>query len=280
MIWCVLNGELMPLSEARISPMDRGFLFGDGVYEVLACINGRMRAPALHRKRLLESLSAIRLSVDVDQIFADMMRVLKRSALMNAKIYLQITRGASDVRSHTFPKEVKPTCFITAMPFEFAKLEPAKAIVREDIRWRKNKIKSISLLANVLLLQEAKEAEAEEVILFREGQVTEASTSNVFLLTGGALTTPSLCDDVLPGITRYLVLEIARNQGLPIVERSVKVEELAIADTLFVSSSTRGLLPIVELNPGGPVGAGVPTVEFYALQDAYNLSLYQNHLDD
>ena len=280
MIWCALNGELMPLSEARISPMDRGFLFGDGVYEVLACINGRMRAPALHRTRLLESLTAIRLSVDVDQIFSDVMRVLERSELANAKIYLQITRGESGVRNHAFPIAVKPTCFITAMPFESAKLGPAKALVREDIRWRKNKIKSISLLANVLLLQEAKDAEAEEVILFRERQVTEASTSNVFLLCGNTLTTPSLCDDVLPGITRHLVLEIARIQGLSIVERSVKVEELVHADTLFVTSSTRGLLPIVGLDPGGPVGAGEPVMEFYALQDAYNLSLYQSHLDD
>ena len=128
------------------------------------------------------------------------------------------------------------------------------AIVRPDIRWRRNSIKSVSLLGNVLLMQEAKASGAQESILFRDEYVTEASTSNVFVIRGTTLVTPPLSDLILPGITRHLVLEMAEALGITVIEQNVRVDSLADADGIFVSSSTRGLMPITELSPGGTVG--------------------------
>lgn len=273
---CALNGEIMPLEKARISPMDRGFLFGDGVYEVLACVDGRIRAASLHRARLQQSLAAIALDVSVDAVFDDLQRVLEASGLQDAKLYVQATRGPAAVREHSFPSVVEPTVFLTVSPFTARRLAPVSALVREDIRWRRNAIKSTSLLANVLLQQEAKALGAGEAILHRDQWVTEASTSNVFLLKDRTLRTPPLSDDILPGITRHLVLELAHDLGLEVNETPVSVSELASAETLFVSSSTRGLMPIDRLEPGGQVGAGGVHSEFEALASRYDELLHEH----
>lgn len=276
MTLCALNREIMPLSEARISPMDRGFLFGDGVYEVLACVDGRIRAASLHRDRLSRSLSAIALSVSVDEVFEDLKRLLEASELHDAKLYVQVTRGAAAVREHAFPTVVQPTVFLSVSPFRPSRLQPVDAIVREDIRWRRNAIKSTSLLANVLLQQEAKSAGAGEAILHRDGWVTEASTSNVFLLKDHRLMTPGLSDDILPGITRHLVLQLAEEVGLVVSEAPIAVSDLPKAETVFVSSSTRGLMPIRCLDPGGRVGTGSPHADFESLADRYDQLLHEH----
>jgi D-alanine transaminase len=152
--------------------------------------------------------------------------------------------------------------------------KPAKAIVRPDIRWRRNSIKSVSLLGNVLLLQEARENGAQEAVLYRDEFVTEASTANVFLIRGQTLITPPLSDLILPGITRHLVIEMASTVGLNVIEEPVHVDSLCGADAVFVSSSTRGLMPIIELDPGGQVGGGQLTDTFLALQAAYDERLH------
>ena len=274
MTWCCLNGEIMPIEQAAISPMDRGFLFGDGVYEVMVQIDGHIRANSLHEARLQSSLDAIGLSVSAADVFADVVRLSKKTGLLNAKIYVQVTRGASPVRDHAFPSQISPTVFLTISEFEAITKKPVKAIVCPDIRWRCNSIKSVSLLGNVLLLQEARESGAQEAILYRDDLVTEASTSNVFLIRGQSLITPPLSDLILPGITRHLVIEIAPTVGLDVVEEAIRVDSLPGADGLFVSSSTRGLMPIVELDPGGLVGNGQLTEAFVALQAAYDERLH------
>ncbi len=276
MTLCALNGEIMPLADAHISPMDRGFLFGDGVYEVLACVDGQVRARSLHEKRLAQSLAMIQLDVDIAAIFADLDALQAASGLKDAKLYVQVTRGAAPVRDHAFPTNIQPTVFLSISPFTAKRMEPAAAIVREDIRWRRNAIKSVSLLANVLLMQEARAAGAAEVILHLDGWVTEASTSNVFFLKDGVLSTPPLSNAILPGITRHLVLELAEAQGLDVQERPLAVGELAAADSLFVSSSTRGLMPIASIDPGGTLRADAPQTDFSQLATAYDALLHEH----
>lgn len=260
----------MPLDQAVISPMDRGFLFGDGVYEVMARVDGQVRAKSLHEKRLAASLESIQLTVSVEQIFNDIDRLIAKANLESAKIYVQVTRGAPAVRDHAFPVDVAPTVFLTINEFDVMTYEACKAIVRPDIRWRRNSIKSVSLLSNVLLMQEATVSGAQEAILFREAYVTEASTSNVFLIQGNTVVTPPLSDSILPGITRHLVLEMAEALGIKATEKNVRVDSLADADGIFVSSSTRGLMPINELSPGGTINHGLLTETFLALQSAYD----------
>ena len=276
MTWCCLNGSMMPIEQATISPMDRGFLFGDGVYEVMARVDGRIRAKSLHQARLRSSLDAIGLSVSVDDVFADVDRLTKKSGLLDAKIYIQVTRGAASARDHAFPSKISPTVFLTISEFVAVSQKPSIAIVRPDIRWRRNSIKSVSLLGNVLLMQEARDSGAHEAILHRDHLVTEASTSNVFVIRGQSLMTPPLSDLILPGITRHLVIEMASQIGLNVIEEPIHVDSLSDADGVFVSSSTRGLMPIVELDPGGQVGNGQLTQAFMALQAAYDERLHHH----
>ena len=276
MTWCCLNGEMMPIEQAVVSPMDRGFLFGDGVYEVMAQVDGRIRAKSLHEVRLRSSLDAIGLDVSVTEVFSDVDRLIEKAGLSDAKIYVQVTRGAAPVRDHAFPAQISPTVFLTISEFTAVSQKPAKAIVRPDIRWRRNSIKSVSLLGNVLLLQEARANGAQEAILYRDELVTEASTSNVFVIRGQTLITPPLSDLILPGITRHLVVKMASTVGLKIIEEQVHVDSLCSADGVFVSSSTRGLMPIVELDPGGQVGGGQMTDAFLALQAAYDERLHHH----
>ena len=276
MTWCCLNGTMMPIEQATISPMDRGFLFGDGVYEVMARVDGRIRAKSLHQARLQSSLDAIGLSVSVDDIFADVDRLTEKAGLLDAKIYIQVTRGAASARDHAFPSKISPTVFLTISEFAVVSQKPSIAIVRPDIRWRRNSIKSVSLLGNVLLMQEARDSGAHEAILHRDHLVTEASTSNVFVIRGQSLVTPLLSDLILPGITRHLVIEMASQIGLDVIEEPIHVDSLSEADGVFVSSSTRGLMPIVELDPGGQVGNGQLTQAFMALQAAYDERLHHH----
>jgi len=274
--WCCLNGTMMPIEQATISPMDRGFLFGDGVYEVMARVDGRIRAKSLHQARLQSSLDAIGLSASVDDVFADVDRLTEKAGLLDAKIYIQVTRGAASVRDHAFPSKISPTVFLTISEFAAISQKPSIAIVRPDIRWRRNSIKSVSLLGNVLLMQEARDRGAHEAILHRDHLVTEASTSNVFVMRGQTLITPPLSDLILPGITRHLVIEMASTVGLNVIEEPVRVDSLGSADGVFVSSSTRGLMPIIELDPGGQVGDGRLTDAFLALQTAYDERLHHH----
>jgi D-alanine transaminase len=274
--WCCLNGTMMPIEQATISPMDRGFLFGDGVYEVMARVDGRIRAKSLHQARLQSSLDAIGLSVSVDDVFADVDQLTEKAGLLDAKIYIQITRGAASARDHAFPSKIAPTVFLTISEFAAVSQKPSIAIVRPDIRWRRNSIKSVSLLGNVLLMQEARASGAHEAILHRDHLVTEASTSNVFVIRGQSLMTPPLSDLILPGITRHLVIEMASQIGLNVIEEPIHVDSLPDADGVFVSSSTRGLMPIVELDPGGQVGNGQLTQAFMALQAAYDERLHHH----
>jgi len=258
-----LNGAFIPPEQARISVFDRGFLFGDGVYEVIPAYGGKPLRLREHLQRLANSLGGIGMAEPLshDEWAAIFDRLLGASPRVDQAIYVQVTRGAPPVRDHRFPEDTPPT--LLAMSKIMKPRDPVvaefgiSAIVRDDIRWLRCDIKAISLLAAVLLREEADEADAEEALLVRDGHVTEGSTSNVFVCRAGTLLTPPKGPLLLPGITRDLVVDLARGAGLPVQERPIPVAELLEADEVWISSSTREVMPVTRID-GAPVGDGTP----------------------
>jgi len=258
---CYLNGEFMPLADARIPVLDRGFIFGDGVYEVIPVYGRMLFRLEEHLARLAYSLRSIRLANPHDaRTWATLLgTVVDRNPWDDQSVYLQVTRGVAP-RSHEFP-QTPPTVFIMANPLKTPPPESRErgvaVVTREDYRWRRCDIKSVSLLANVLLRQEAEDAGAAETVLLRDGNVTEASASNVYVVKNGVIASPPKDNLILPGITYDLVLELARGAGLPVEVRPVAAAELLAADEVWLSSSTREVQPVTRVD-GKLVGTGRP----------------------
>ncbi len=260
-----LNGEFLNGDEAVVSVMDRGFLFGDGVYEVIPCYAGRLFRLEQHLQRLENSLNETRIRVDLSRaIWQELLATLvRKNGSGNLSIYLQITRGVAQQRDHAFPPDLAPTIFAMATPMKpamTADLENARgaaAVVVEDTRWSRCDIKSIQLLPNILLRQQAVDAGAQEAILARDGLALEGAASNLFAVVQGTLLTPPKGRQILGGITRDLILELADAHGVDHAERDIPLEVLREAEEIWVTSSTREIIPIVELD-GMAVGMGVP----------------------
>jgi len=258
-----LNGEFLPLSEARVSVLDRGFLFGDAVYEVIPAYGGRLFRLQQHLERLDRSLAAIRMNspLAAEQWHHVLRTLIEGNPGEDQAVYLQVTRGAPDKRDHAIPQGIAPTLFAMSTPLPARTAHIAEqgisAISLDDIRWRYCNIKSTNLLPNVLLRQQALDQEAEEAILIREGQVTEGAATNVFLVRAGEIRTPPKSERLLPGITRDLILELASDAQLPWAERSILDRELETADEIWLASSMREVIPVTRLN-GSPVGNGRP----------------------
>ncbi len=263
-----LNGDYLPIEEARVSVLDRGFLFGDGVYEVMPAYGGRLFRLAQHLKRLQNSLDAILIPNPLSD--ADWERVLNGLLQRNAEatdpdgdqsVYLQVTRGVAQKRDHQFPEKIVPTIY--AVSSTIAAVDPAlaergaAAVTLPDNRWLRCNIKAITLLPNVLFRQQAVEAGAAEAILVRDGRVIEGSASNVFLVRNGILLTPPIGPHLLPGITRDLILELAAAHKMRCEERDIPEAWLRDADEVWVTSSIREILPITRLDEK-PVGNGRP----------------------
>ncbi len=245
-----LNGDYLPLSEAKISVLDRGFLFGDGVYEVIPCYQGRFLGFNAHIERLQASLQAIQIELPYSTEQWHNLLFPLLNAQSNQYIYLQISRGYAPKRDHVFPAFVQPTVFAMAnliAPF-LEREQGIKAVTLEDNRWALCHIKATSLLANVLLKQQAAEQNAAEAILIREGYVTEGSASNVFAVVDGVLLTAPKGTHILAGITREIVLQLARAHQIPVSETAISVAQLAQATEVWVTSSTREIVPIIEIN--------------------------------
>lgn len=254
-----LNGEFMPLEEARISPLDRGFTFGDGVYEVIPVYNHRIFRLQEHLQRLDNSLRQIYMEnpMSMQEWENILERIVGENDGDDQSIYLQVTRGVSP-RDHAFDDKLKPTIFIMSKPL----LQPdntagAKAIVREDIRWHLCHIKAITLLPSVLLRHEARLAGAKEAILVSSGEVTEGAASNVFVCSQGRILTPPKSERLLPGITRDLIIELLQEADLPCEERTFDDDTLRQADEIWITSSTQEIVPIIRLDDR-PVGHGKP----------------------
>jgi D-alanine transaminase len=252
-----LNGEFLPLSQAKVSVLDRGFLFGDGVYEVIPVYGGKPLRLAEHLQRLGNSLDGIRLEapLSAEEWEAVFMRLIDGAE--DQSIYLQVTRGVGPRRDHAFPKGVAPTVFAICTPIAPIPATGVKAITVPDIRWQWCHIKAITLLANVLQRQQAVDEGCAEAILVRDGYALEGAASNLFAVVDGVLLTPPKGNDILPGITRDLVVEIALGNAIAFEERKITLEELSRAEEVWVTSSTREVLPIVELD-GRMVGNGKP----------------------
>ena len=269
------NGSFVDKSEVAISPDDRGFLFGDGVYEVIRAVDGQLFRLDDHRKRLRQSLEGIRLreAVDTDALWAAAKALLSRNDLMegDAKIYLQITRGAAP-RQHAFPDPpVDPTIYATAHAIDLPteKWEHGvKVILQPDQRWARCRVKSLNYLPNVLANQAAMEADAYEALLTREGFVTEGSHSTVAAVVDDTVVTHPLTPRVLPSVTRTVVLELCDDLGVPVDKRPLAVNELPAADELFLLGTTTGVMPIVQVEDWA-VGDGTPGPVVRELQNAF-----------
>lgn len=257
-----LNGRFLPLEQAQIPILDRGFIFGDGVYEVIPAYRGKPLALERHLQRLDHSLAGIRLPNPLTpSLWQQLMeQLLAQAPETDQSVYLQITRGVAP-RDHAFPAQTAPTVFAMAKPMP---PPPAHwiqagvaAITRPDNRWLRCDLKTTALLANLLLRQEAVEAGAAECVLIRDGMLTEGAASNILLVHQGQLLSPPRNHLILPGITCALTLELAARHQIPFQERPIQESELRQADELMLTSSTREIVPITLLD-GQPVGNGQP----------------------
>ncbi|MBI4742724.1 MAG: D-amino acid aminotransferase [Betaproteobacteria bacterium] len=256
-----LNGQFLPIEEARISPLDRGFLFGDGAYEVIPVYSRHPFRLDEHFKRLQHTLDGIRLPnpLSLDDWRAVVARVVRDSASDDQSVYIQVTRGADSRRDQAFPTGVAPTIFAFTAPLvapSAAQREAGIAVVSApDNRWSRCDLKTVSLLANVLLRQQAIDAGCVETIMLRDGFLTEGAASNIFVVKDGGLLAPPKDHRMLPGITYDVVLELAARHGMPHEVRDIPEAELRAADELWMTSSTKEILPITRLD-GKPVGKG------------------------
>jgi D-alanine transaminase len=256
-----LNGAFLPIEQARISPLDRGFLFGDAIYEVIPVFAGRPLLLDEHLDRLERSLGEIRIRSPHDAAgWRTLITTLvERNGGGDMSIYLQVSRGADAGRDHAFPASIPPTVFGMASPMARPDLDHAgvRAITATDPRWARCDIKSTSLLANILLRQAAVEAGASEVILIRDGNVTEGSASSVVIVEGDALLSRPNGPEILPGTTIGLVRDLAQACGYGFHEEIVTESRLRHAAEIWVMGAVRGISPITHLD-GRAVGAGVP----------------------
>lgn len=257
-----INGSFVPLAEAKISIDDRGFQFGDGVYEVIRTYKGRPFALEAHWARLERSAAALELTQPYSRTEWThfVLEGVRRAAYPEAKIYIQLSRGAAP-RDHVYPAHLAPTVVMTVREFHpLDKSVPAagvEAMTIEDIRWGRCDIKNLNLLANVLARQQAKQAHVFEAILVKEGLVTEGAVSNVMVVRGGAVLTAPEGPRILSGVTRAVVLELAINEGLPIHERGISQAELYGADEVFLTGTTVEVLAVVRVD-GKSIGDGRP----------------------
>ncbi len=268
-----LNGEFMPLENARVPVLDRGFIFGDGVYEVIPVYSRHPFRLPEHLARFERSHQAIRIpnplsDVEWTRLTQDL---IARNAGDDQSIYLQVTRGVAR-RDHAFPKDTKPTVFGMSYPLSTPADEVVEtgiaAITTVDYRWLKCDVKSTSLLGNCLLRQAAADAGAVEVVMFRDGVLTEGSSSNVFVLKNGVILATPKNNLVLPGITYDVVIELAQANGLPLEVRAISQAEVADADEIWVTSSTKEVLAVTALD-GKPVGSGKPGAVFRRMHQLY-----------
>ena len=270
-----LNGEKLPLSQAKISVLDRGFVFGDGVYEVVPGYNRKPFRLKEHLARLMRSLNKIEIHTGKDEAFwEELVRSLMQEAPWDDNyVYIQVTRGVAK-RDHAFPNpEVSPTIFAMSSPFkrltEQERTVGVKALSFEDMRWLHCDIKSVSLLGNVLAKQYAVSHGVQDVVQFRDGLLTEGASSNIWVVKNGTLVAPKRDNRILEGIRYALLAELAQKVGVPFDERDVRREEVEQADELLLTAATREVVAITSYD-NRPVGDGTPGPVFKKLRQAYD----------
>lgn len=272
-----LDGAFLPLAEAKLSPLDRGFLFGDGVYEVIPAYAGRLFHLPAHLERLQHSLDGIRLRNPLSdaQWTTLLHELVKQNGGGDQAVYLQVSRGADVGRDHSFPAKAPATVFAMSSPLgglpEELKTRGAKVITLQDIRWQRCDIKCTALLGNVLLRQQATDAGCHEGILIRDGHVTEGTASSLFVLLDGVLVTPPDGPELLPSITRDVVLQLAARVHLPVRRDRLSLGTLERAEEIWLASSTREVYAVTLID-GKPVRDGAPGVQWRRMY-----TLFQEH---
>jgi D-alanine transaminase len=271
---CYLNGDYLALADARVSPLDRAFLFGDAVYEVLPVYAERPFRLREHLDRLTRSLSGIRMPPPLSHAeWGEICRqLIARNGGGDQYLYLQVTRGAEFGRNHAWPEGMKPTLFAFATALDPASphmLEHGVSVITApDTRWARRDIKSTALLANTLLKKLAADADAFETIMLEHGELTEGSSTTVHTVTQGQIRTPPNGHRILPGTTRGVVGELAARLGVVSLSCRVTEEDLRAADEIWLAFATRGLLPVTQLD-GKPVGDGKPGRLFKRMHAAF-----------
>ena len=278
-----LNGEFMPIDEARVPVLDRGFIFGDGVYEVIPVYGKRLFRLDEHLDRLANSLDATRIPnpYPESEWKKNLSQIVMKHEYEDQSVYVQVTRGVAK-RDHAFPETITPTVFMMSNPLQVIDIDTfskgVSAITLDDIRWQYCNIKAITLLPNILLKQTAVDEGAQEAILVRDGEVTEGSASNIFIVIDGVIKTPPKSSRLLPGITRDLIVELAAKNHINCVESNFSRTELSAADEVWLTSSTKEVLPIVKLNDE-IIGDGKPgpvSRKMYEIFQVYKAQLKQN----
>jgi len=276
-----LNGEFIPLGEAKVSVLDRGFIFGDGVYELIPVYAGEPFRMPHHLARLQRSLDGIGLTnPHTDAQWEALVRALVgRQPFADQGVYFQVTRGVAK-RDHTFPKDVVPTVFMMSNPLATPPREivdkGVAVVTAEDNRWHRCDLKTISLLGNVLMRQLAADHGAIETVMFRDGFLTEASASNVLIVVDGGIVVPPKDNLILPGITYDATMEFAREAGIPLTVRPVPKAEAHAADEMWLSSSTKEVLAVTTVD-GKPFAGGRPGAVFRRMWEIFQAKKPKAH---
>lgn len=272
-----LNGDFVRLGEAKISVLDRGFIYGDGIYDVVPAYRGKPFRMDGHLNRLERSLAKVGIAnpftrLGWEKLVLDMLARSGRGA--DCMVYIQVTRGVAK-REHAFPKDVAPTVFVMVSPFTRVQAERdngLSAIAIDDIRWLHCDIKSVSLLGNVLAKQQAVQAGVDEVIQFRDGFLTEGASCNIWIVRDGILLAPMRNNLILEGVRYGLLEELAAQAGIAFQARRISREEVDSADEILMTAATKEVLPIVVFN-GQPVGDGRPGPVYATLREGYDKAI-------
>lgn len=275
-----LNGRFLPLEDAKISVLDRGFVYGDGVYELIPVYRRQPYRLRQHLARLQRSLDGIRLvNPHTDAEWESIVReLIARTPLDDQAVYFQVTRGVAK-RDHSFPSGVEPTVFMMSNPLPLPSSEQVErgvpVVTAADERWLHCDLKTISLLGNVLARQLATDAGAVETVMFRDGFLTEASASNVLIVREGIIVAPPKNNQILPGITYDAAFELARDGGLAVEVRPISREEALSADEMWLSSSTKEVLAVTTID-GKAFGGGSPGPVFRKMYSLFQASKSRN----
>ncbi|TLU67655.1 D-alanine aminotransferase [Thalassotalea litorea] len=265
MNWVFLNDEYISADQAKISPMDRGFLFGDGIYEVIPSYDGKFVGFTPHIERLIKGLSEVEINLNYER--SKWLEICERLVAKNGKgdlgVYLHVSRGTSPTRFHAYPENIAPTVFAYTFAIPPApnankdQVRTYRVRTLPDLRWQRCHIKSTALLGNVMHFQQGFKDGYDEVLLFsEENRLTEAAACNAFVIKSGSVATPPLDSQLLPGITRFILLDVLKKySSLHVAERAISKEEVLNADEVWLTSSTKQIAPVIAID-NKPVGDG------------------------
>ena len=245
-IYAVYNGRFNYLNEIKISPLSRAYTFSDSVYEVIPFCNSNLIAFKNHMNRLEKSCDALNLSLDINKTSSEILDLISRSKLINGYVYYQVSRGIDPIRSHIFDDSLTTETFGYVVDHAF-KSQKLKVMICEDLRWQRCDIKSTSLLGNVLSMNDAKNHGCDEVIMHKNNLMTEGGASNIFFANNDTVFTPALSNNILPGITRELLINEVKNIGIKVEEGDFQLRELENAHSIWLTSSTKGLAQVTEI---------------------------------